>query len=86
MRSFRLDSGEEMTVWGWLLVAATVFIELWFIGTAVQLGIKEPSLLVTLVVGVAGLVFVVGGWLLEKTGLNVFNSQKKVTKKSSNEL
>jgi hypothetical protein len=75
-----------MTVCGWLLVAVTVCIEIWFIGTAVQLGIKEPGFLVTLAVGVAGCVFVAGGLLLEKTGLGVFNSRKKEIKETEDEL
>jgi hypothetical protein len=85
MKSFRLDIGEELTIWGWLLLSATVLIEFGFIGIAVRLGQRNGQIIVSLVVGIAICVFMVGGWLLKCIDVHVFKAKDQCTNETSND-
>lgn len=85
MKSFRLDSGEELTIWGWLLLAPTVLIEFGLINIAVKLGLRNVEIIVFLVVGSAIGVFMVGGYLLECIGVHVFKERIQSTNEASND-
>jgi hypothetical protein len=85
MKSFRLDGGDRFSIAGWLLLIMTVLVEFAVIGFAVELGLRDGRMIVSLVVGIAICVFMAGGCLLECLGVQPYKATVHSEKQASND-